>query len=361
MTDTTTAPPLVAHGAKRLPSVQVESYNVEIEDDEGFVGDRASYTAFRALLDDWRKVVRQNNGDDPFGDKETEDIPKRKLDASLAGRDTEAAAVVQGAIEDFAQEFAVVIGRFLKLKAWRDTERIAIGGGFRDSRFGELTIGRTAGILKANDVKIDLVALHNDPDEAALIGAGHLAPRWMFKGHEAILAVDIGGSSIRAGVVNLHLKKARDLSKARVWKMEEWRHAEEPKKPSREDAVERLVGMLEDMIGRARKEKLALAPFIGIGCPGIISADGAIERGAQNLPGKWDSKSFNLPRSLVEAIPKIEDFDTAVVMHNDAVVQGLSELPYMTDIGRWGVFTVGTGLGNAQFANRHDEENGAKR
>jgi hypothetical protein len=42
--------------------------------------------------------------------------------------------LVQGAIEDFAHELAGVIRRFLKLKAWRRTERIAVGGGFRDSR-----------------------------------------------------------------------------------------------------------------------------------------------------------------------------------------------------------------------------------
>ncbi len=39
-------------------------------------------------------------------------------------------------------------------------------------------------------------------------------------------------------------------------------------------------------------------------------------------------------------------------MHNDAVVQGLSEVPYMKDVERWGVLTIGTGLGNARFTNR---------
>ena len=44
-------------------------------------------------------------------------------------------------------------------------------------------------------------------------------------------------------------------------------------------------------------------------------------------------------------------------MHNDAVVQGLSEVPYMKDVERWGVLTIGTGLGNARFTNRkHGEE-----
>ena len=39
-------------------------------------------------------------------------------------------------------------------------------------------------------------------------------------------------------------------------------------------------------------------------------------------------------------------------MHNDAVVQGLSQLPFMQDHKHWGVLTIGTGLGNARFTNR---------
>lgn len=39
-------------------------------------------------------------------------------------------------------------------------------------------------------------------------------------------------------------------------------------------------------------------------------------------------------------------------MHNDAVVQGLSELPRMREVARWGVATIGTGLGNARFSRR---------
>jgi len=39
-------------------------------------------------------------------------------------------------------------------------------------------------------------------------------------------------------------------------------------------------------------------------------------------------------------------------MHNDGVVQGLAEVPFMQDVEHWGVLTIGTGLGNACFANR---------
>jgi hypothetical protein len=254
-------------------------------------------------------------------------------------------------VEDFAQELALVIRRFLKLKAWRDTERIVVGGGFRASRVGELTIGRAAVILKADKVPIDLVPIRNHPDEAGLIGAAHLAPRWMFEAHDAIIGVDIGGTNIRAGVVALNLKKARDLSKAFVWKFELWRHADE-KRVTREGTVEELIDMLSRLIARADKEGLRLAPFIGLGCPGLIEEDGTIARGAQNLPGNWESKSFNLPRALHAAIPSIGEHETLILLHNDAVVQGLSEAPFMRDVTRWGVLTIGTGLGNGCFTNR---------
>jgi hypothetical protein len=342
------------HGARRLPTVDVDSYNVELRDDEGFIGDRASKSAFRDIVENWRKPLRKA-GSDPFGDTPSEDLTKKDLDESLTDGDGEAAGVVQGAIEDYAQEFAIVIRRLLKLKTWQDTERLVIGGGFRAARVGEVAIGRTAVILKADGIDIELVPVRNDPDEAGLIGAAHLAPSWMFEGRDAILGVDIGGTNIRAGVVLLNLKKNRDLSKAKVWKFELWRHGDEDK-VKRKDAVDELGDMLESLIHDAGKEKIKLAPFIGIGCPGKIQEDGKIDRGAQNLPGNWESKSFHLPGEIAKRIPKIAEHDTAIVMHNDAVVQGLSEAPFMQDVKRWGALTIGTGLGNARFTNRDEDD-----
>jgi hypothetical protein len=54
---------------------------------------------------------------------------------------------------------------------------------------------------------------------------------------------------------------------------------------------------------------------------------------------------------LAAAIPKIGDHDAVVVMHNDAVVQGMSQRPFMADVKHWAVITIGTGLGNASFTN----------
>jgi len=343
---------IARHGAARLPSVDVDTFNIELKDEEGFLGDRASKGAFRKIFERWRKPLRKT-GKDPFGDESSETISKKTLDAMLVGDDTEAAAIVHSAIEEFAQELAYVTRRFLKTKAWARTERIVVGGGFRDSRLGELAIARTEIILKAEDFKIDLVPIRYHPDDAGLIGTLHLAPSWIFEGYGGILAVDIGGTNIRCGVVETGWKKAEDLSKASVWKSELWRHADD--EPTREGAVKRLVKMLNGLIEAADAEGLKLAPFIGIACPGVIDEDGSIEKGAQNLPGNWESGKFNLPASLVEAIPEIGDHDTAVLMHNDGVVQGLSEVPFMQDVERWGVLTIGTGLGNARFTNRRKE------
>lgn len=337
------------HGASRLPSVDVDSYNIEIKDENGFVGDRASKGAFQTILEAWRKPLRKR-GDDPLGKKPSGEINKKELDEILIGDDLEAAALVHSAVEDFAQELGHVTTRFLKTKAWKDTEAIVVGGGFRQSRIGELAIARAAIIINAEGENVDLIPIHYHPDDAGLIGCAHLAPPWIFEAHDCILAIDIGGTNIRVGIVETRQKKSADLSKAGVWKSKIWRHADD--EPDRNGAVKKLTSMLKGMIAEAAEAKLKLAPFIGVACPGVIDDNGSIEKGAQNLPGNWESSKFNLPAELVEAIPAIGDHDTVVLMHNDGVVQGLSEVPFMQEFKRWGVLTIGTGLGNARFTSR---------
>ncbi len=342
------------HGAAKLPRVRVESYNEELRDPDGFVGDRASKRAFSAILEDWRERLRRLD-EDPFGDTPSAEITKGKLDKVLTDGEPEAAGLIQGAIEEFAAEFAAVLRRFRQLKSWRGVKRVAVGGGLRGSRIGELAIGRAGVLLKTEGVDVDLVLIHHHPDEAALIGAGYLVPRWMLSGHDGFLAVDIGGTNMRAGIVTMPKKKKQtDLSKAEVARYEVWRHADD--KPKREEAVERLVGMLKGLLKHAKKSELVLAPFIGVACPGIIREDGTIERGGQNLPGNWESSRFSLPQRLAEGVGRIDDHPVTVLMHNDAVVQGLSELPFMAEVERWGVFTIGTGLGNAVFTNTAEDD-----
>src|SRR5258708_12765953 len=116
VSDTPDAKPVtvLAHAARVLPAVTVDTYNEELRDEDGFVGDRASGRAFRAILEDWRDKLRAQ-GEDPFGDVATQDISKSKLDKILAGDDPLAAGLVHTAVEEYAVELATVGRRFLPL------------------------------------------------------------------------------------------------------------------------------------------------------------------------------------------------------------------------------------------------------
>ena len=92
--DTLTTAGIGKHGVLRLPSVDLDSYNIELKDDDGFLGDRASKGAFRKILDGLRKPLKKN-GDDPLGKTPSEEIGKGSLDEALVGDDIEAAALVQ--------------------------------------------------------------------------------------------------------------------------------------------------------------------------------------------------------------------------------------------------------------------------
>jgi hypothetical protein len=56
-------------------------------------------------------------------------------------------------------------------------------------------------------------------------------------------------------------------------------------------------------LSAAEKEKLRLAPFIGVGRPGIIAEDGTIKRGADNLPRVVIDHAQRIPPWL-EAVEK---------------------------------------------------------
>jgi len=86
----------VAHGSPELPSVMLDHYNIELRDDEGgFLGDRASFRAFMAILEDWRDRVQDTDadGEDPLGDKPGTEIGKKGLDETLLRGEPEAAGV----------------------------------------------------------------------------------------------------------------------------------------------------------------------------------------------------------------------------------------------------------------------------
>jgi predicted NBD/HSP70 family sugar kinase len=135
-----------------------------------------------------------------------------------------------------------------------------------------------------------------------------------------------------------------------VFTAERWRHGDDD--PRREHVVEWMIETLNHLAKTARKSNIALAPFVGIGCPGRVRLDGFVDRGAQNLPGNWEALRFHLPTEIRKGLDRISGEEPVIVLHNDAVVQGLSEVPRTRDVEHWGVLTIGTGLGNAKFVNR---------
>ncbi|UPG74108.1 hypothetical protein MVG78_08295 [Roseomonas gilardii subsp. gilardii] len=342
--------PALRHGARELPGVSVEDYNAELKDGGGFVGDRARRDAFLERLEDWRRRAA-----DPWPGQSLAELGKERLQQALEEGSPIEMGILLAAIEDFSAELAEVITRFLGLPAWKGTEALVIGGGFSAGLMGRLAIGRAAVRLLAAGQNVSLHPIHHDPDEAGLLGWRHMLPAEVLEGRDAFLAVDIGGTNLRAGVVRLAGCAPRDPARDQVWASRLWKHAED--KPDRDDAVCGLATMLHDLSHAAIHAGLRLAPVVGISCPGLIDEEGHIERGGQNLPGgDWEEdRGFSLPAALAKLVPRIGGGEASFLMHNDAVAQGMSEAPAMQGVSRWGVLTIGTGLGNASFRNHSGE------
>lgn len=340
--------PAGLHGRLLLPTLRIDSYSVELRDEDGQVGDRASQTAFRAMLDAWRSAFAQA-GKDPLGTRPTHAINQDQLDR-LHAQDNAAGEAIGAAMEEYAQQLAHVVRAFRQLPAWRDVQRIVVGGGFQQSEVGTRAVERTAEILASTGQAIPLATLHQHADEGALLGWVPLVPAAAVEGYDAMLAVDIGGTNVRCGLVRL--PHGTVAGAAEVLHREKWHHAADG--VTREDFVHGLSGMLVNGAGRAMREQLKLAPLVGIACPGVIAPDGRILRGAQNLPGDWEG-DFHLADAVAARLKEqgalADGPPLQVLLHNDAVVQGLGELAFMQDVERWGVLTAGTGLGNAAFTN----------
>lgn len=96
-----TDPGLDGHGAGRLAAVHIDTYNAELRDEEGFIGNRASGRTFQAILENGRERVRRID-QDPIGEVPSEKISKKKLERLMADSDPAAVGVVLGAIETSA-------------------------------------------------------------------------------------------------------------------------------------------------------------------------------------------------------------------------------------------------------------------
>ncbi len=339
----------IPHGAADLPSLRVESYSLDLREEDGFVGDKASETAFRELLDEWRERL-SGRGVKPFGEEPTEELERGELDEALRGpvrhpNEAAEAETLERTLAEFSRDLTDVLIRFLQTPSWRGTQRIVCGGGLQSAEIGQEVLRRAQAHLREADWNIALTPLSHEPDDGGMIGWAYAAPSELLAQGNGFLAVDIGGTNLRCGLVSL----PSGVGAPDVVAREKWCHADET--PSRDEMVEHIAVLLRDMAGEAERHGLRLSPVIGLACPGLIRPDGAITSGVQNLPGDWSEDGFFLPERIRRAVPLLAGRPSVVLLHNDAVIQGLSEAPSMRDVSRWAAVTIGTGLGNVAFRN----------
>jgi predicted NBD/HSP70 family sugar kinase len=330
--------------AEPRAEVRISGYGAKLPDPEkkkGFLGDRVSGRAFVKLF---QKRCKKCDIDPD------EDISESEIDNLLDEGDAADERVVRDTAVEFGERLAEVISAFLTWSYWRKTEKIAIGGGMASRHVGGIVIHAAQARLLKKHPGVELLRIHHHPDEAGLVGSVYLIPPSRIAGKDGLLAIDVGGSKVRAGVVEFGERKSGLLSDARVWRVEVWKHAKS--RANRRKVVAKMAEMLCALIEETDKAKFRLSPLVRIGVPGEIDEDGYILDGAQNLPGDWADDRFNLPLELSAKLPKIGGEKASVSIHNDAVVQGLAELPFMRDVKRWGILTIGSGLGNAHFVNR---------
>lgn len=338
-------PSLPQHGAAELRGIRIDSCSLDLPPGLG----PQAHRAFDAVLADWRRRLARAGGTDPFGGDPAVQVAEEQLDAALAGGAPDVAGLVQGAVEDFARGLTAVIRRILALPDWGGTQRVVVGGGSRSSRVCEAALGRAGMLLRAEGSRISLVALRHDREEAGMIGAARLLPQRQIAAVDAVLAADLSGGVFRAGVVLPRLGVSPGFAAAGLWRTRQFGvgHA----RLHRDGAVERLAAMLAEVAGDALAAGFALAPVVAVAAPGRVAPDGRLSSAARSLPGAWEEEEFRLPEPLGAALRAEGLSDFAVLMHNDAVCQGLSDAPFQRDVARWGLVTPAAELGNARFTN----------
>jgi hypothetical protein len=338
-------PPLPQHGAAELRGIRIDSCSLDLP---AGVGPQA-HRAFDAVLGDWRRRLARAGGADPFGGDPTAEVPEDLLDAALAGSAPDAAGLVQGVVEDFARGLTTVIRRILSLPDWSGTQRVVVGGGSRSPRVCEAALGRAGVLLRADGSRVSLAALRHDREEAGLVGAMRLLPHRQVAAADAVLAADLSGGAFRAGVVLPRLGVSPGLAAAGLWRTR--RLGLGRARLHRDRAVERLAAMLAEVAGDAMAAGLSLAPAIAVAVPARVAPDGRLSSVARSLPGDWEEEEFRLPEALAAALRREGLVDHSVLLHNDAVCQGLSDAPFQRDVARWGLVTPAAELGNARFTN----------
>jgi len=157
----------------------------------------------------------------------------------------------------------------------------------------------------------------------------------MTNNHAYLLGLDIGGTKC-AAVLGMRQpgRQPRVLDVQRLATVDY---------PEPKDCVQRLCGMLQDMMAARKIEKDSVAG-VGISCGGPLNARLGLVQSPPNLPG-WD----NVPvcRCVEEML------ELPAVLENDANACALAEWKYGAGerCGNMVFLTFGTGMGAGIIAN----------
>lgn len=151
---------------------------------------------------------------------------------------------------------------------------------------------------------------------------------------DVAIGIDIGGSGIKAGAVNLRTGELVGERLRMATPM-----------PSTPQAVVAATRRLVTRIARAVPEAAdAVSVPVGIGIPSVV-VDG-VTKSAANIDPSWVeyAAAFEFGRALGRAVTVVNDADAA----------GVAEMHFGAGVGKMGsvfLLTLGTGLGSALFSD----------
>lgn len=252
---------------------------------------------------------------------------------------------IESALRMMGTNLGLIVKRLLNWKYWKKTERIYVGGGVSEGKIGDILLKEAKDFISAEtSLNVTLRKIHYSPAVAGLIGATYFIPTK--NGRKAVPTIDLGGGNLRTGLV---LPPSEDEN-AVVFHSNflNWQKLG----LNRDSLVELISSEVIDCLNVSKETKTEISEYMGISFPALVDEKGYVIGKDRNLPGNWIDSQFHLPSIINSKIKEKTGFgDFKFIVRNDAVCQGLSEIPFVHDVKRWGVLTIGTGLGNARFRN----------
>ncbi len=142
--------------------------------------------------------------------------------------------------------------------------------------------------------------------------------------------IDLGGTNIKAGIVDENQKIAMQTS------------APTGAERSAEEVIADMAGLVKQLMEELKIDESALAG-IGVGCPGLVDAEAGIVRYSNNI--SWENVA------LVQELGKY--FSCGIRISNDANCAALGEVKAgaAKDVSNAILLTLGTGVGGGIILN----------